>query len=99
MEDMDASCAEYSFGATLTVAQVSQVKQALSEILARAPSSIYLQSDKIERIDAAGLQLLLSFANQCHQEQRSLQIEPISDCLAQSCRYCGIALSQLSNQP
>lgn len=77
----------FQLGASLTLPEVAECRRRLSE----EPPAIRLAGGDIERIDTAGLQLLLAYARHLQASGSHLAWESASDVLAQAARQLGIA--------
>lgn len=54
-----------SCGKELDIAHVTHLKERFSEAFDKAPSTLNVKADSVERVDSAGLQLLLAAKKQC----------------------------------
>jgi ABC-type transporter Mla MlaB component len=77
------------FGSTLTIAEATQHKNVLLQALKLA-KPIVLKADKIEKIDTAGLQLLLSFIKSAAQKNIPWQWQTPSSLLKEKASLLGI---------
>ncbi len=58
-----------SCGKFLDIAHVSDLQKRISAAFKKKPEVLCLSADQIERVDTAGLQLLIATMNQCVQSK------------------------------
>ena len=63
----------------LDIAQVDSLKDRMDKALAKEVSIVELSADKIERVDSAGIQLLLSFKNAVQEADKEFKLLKPSD--------------------
>lgn len=80
----------YSLGAALDIAHAAAVKTDLQALL-EGDSPILLQAAAVERVDAAGLQLISSFLAHCQSHQRDCQWDQPSAALCEAAAGLGLA--------
>jgi len=78
-----------SLGSALDIMHVSALKERLAASLEKK-SHIVLISDKVERADTAGLQLIYAFKLQAESAQKQLSWQKPSDTLKQACESLGL---------
>ena len=83
--------------ASLDIAHATKAKAALAAAL-EGDGDIALDGSAVERVDAAGLQLLSSYFKHCEQQQRACVWSASSDVLQESAAGLGLAqVLQLTN--
>ncbi len=63
----------------LDIAQVASLKDRMDKALAKEVSIFELTAEKIERVDSAGMQLLLSFKNAVQEANKEFKLLKPSD--------------------
>ena len=67
----------------LDIAQADSVKERMDKALAKDVSKIEIKADKVERVDSAGIQLLLSFkAAAIKSDKEIILLKPSEELLA-----------------
>ena len=79
-----------SLGTALDIMHASGLKERLSVALDKK-SHIVLISDKVERADTAGLQLIYSFKKEVESQQKELSWQKPSDALLGACEVLGMS--------
>lgn len=78
------------FGEMLTIANVGEIYAQLLALMADG-KSVSLDCSKIERIDTAGLQLLLAYAKEAENQSLPLDWQAPSESFVQSASSLGLA--------
>jgi len=79
-----------SLGSALDIMNASSLKERLTGALDKK-SHIVLISDKVERADTAGLQLIYSFKKEIESQQKKLSWQKPSDALLGACEALGMS--------
>ena len=67
----------------LDIAQADSVKERMNKALAKDASIVEIKADKVERVDSAGIQLLLSFkAAVLENDKEIILLKPSDELLA-----------------
>lgn len=78
-----------SLGSALDIMHASGLKDRLKASLAKKPN-IVLISDKVERVDTAGLQLLYAFKQEVESKKKNLSWQKPSDALLHASESLGM---------
>ena len=78
-----------SLGATLDIMHAASLKERLAASLEKKPH-IVLISDKVERADTAGLQLLYAFSQEVKSQKKELSWKKPTDELLHACEVLGL---------
>ena len=89
----------FELGASLDIAHAAKLKTQLSALL-EGDGDILLDGAAVERLDAAGLQLLASWFKHCKSHQRSCTWSQSSELLRESAAGLGLACAlELEENP
>lgn len=81
---------QIELGATLDVASASGLKLELGKVFRRKPP-FDLDGSLVDRIDTAGLQVLLAFMTEARNRELELKWTGVSDALMSASRMSGLA--------
>ena len=87
------ACGEYSFECPkiFDIAKVQNIKEDLQHILEQGSDIIVLRAAQVERIDAAGLQLLCAFIRQTTTHTIKIRWESPSAALCRAAELLGLS--------
>jgi anti-anti-sigma regulatory factor len=86
-----------SLGVALDIMHVSALKNRLASAMAKG-LPVVLISDKVEKADSAGLQLMYSFKQKMKQKQLDLIWKKPSESLLQACELLGMTGSLMTEE-
>lgn len=78
-----------SLGTALDIMHSASLKERLTSALSKKPH-IVLISDKVERADTAGLQLIYAFKQEIEQQNKQMSWQKPSDILIEASRLLGL---------
>lgn len=78
------------FGSCLDVANASDLKKGLAKLLRRKPP-FELDASNVERVDTAGLQVLLAFKSEMAKREIDLHWQAVSDPLRSAADMLGLS--------
>jgi len=80
-----------SLGSALDIMHANALKERLQTALQKKQSHIVLISDKVERADTAGLQLIYAFKTAVEGEQKQFSWQKPTDALINACKMLGMS--------
>lgn len=80
-----------ALGSTLEVSMAADLYQRLSQALEEEDTLIVLDGSDVERVDAAGLQLLLAFVREAEARQAKWHWEAVPAVLSSAAHRLGLA--------
>ncbi|EMR14276.1 anti-anti-sigma regulatory factor [Methylophaga lonarensis MPL] len=86
----DSSLSTIELGDKLTVAEVTDCYLRMLEVLL-AGEAVSINSANLQRVDAAGAQLVFAFAQACAQQQLPIDWQEPSQALKESLELLGLA--------